>query len=117
MNSRPASSEIFAASRLFSHEASHRSGAFVMVNPPEQLSPNSPSLKRLPPCMRWSRRLVIGGRSQLETIDDDDRKSVAMKERRFNVSRKPVGVPHDHHRDKQIARLRASHPAVAPGLG
>src|SRR5947209_6772557 len=63
MNSRPAASEIFAALRLFSHEASHRSEALVMVKPPEQLSPNSPSLKRLPPCMRWSRRLVIRGRS------------------------------------------------------
>ena len=34
-----------------------------MVRPPEQFSPNSPSLKTLPPCMRWSRRLVIRGSS------------------------------------------------------
>src|SRR5713226_5693191 len=43
-NSMPASSAICASFRLFSQEASQRSGTFVTAMPPEQLGEKIPSL-------------------------------------------------------------------------
>src|SRR6202030_559444 len=47
-NSMPASSAICASFRLFSQEASHRSGTFVTAMPPEQLGEKMPSFNLFP---------------------------------------------------------------------
>src|SRR5712664_4033918 len=46
-NSMPASSAICASLRLFSHEASQRSGTLVTAIPPEQFGEKMPSLNLL----------------------------------------------------------------------
>src|SRR5260370_28229377 len=46
-NSMPASSAICASFRLFSHEASQRSGTFVTAIPPEQFGEKMPSFNLL----------------------------------------------------------------------
>src|SRR6266404_1245070 len=78
-NSIPASSAICASFRLFSQEASQRSGTFVTAMPPEQFGEKMPSLSLLPLniVVRWFSRVPdmisphskISSRHEIETLD------------------------------------------------
>ncbi len=50
MNSIPASSAMRASFRLSGHVPDQRSGTLVTARPDEQLAPNSPIFRALPPC-------------------------------------------------------------------
>src|SRR5262245_37923973 len=62
MNSMPARSAIWHMATISSQFAGQRSGARLMVSPPSQLALNTPSLKRLGPCIGlvWRGSLIFG---------------------------------------------------------